>query len=59
MKMGTFSTTVGIKPHGRRIVPLRMCFRFAGDELNGIADLAAWAERNRVKLVDQAFQRWI
>jgi hypothetical protein len=60
MSMRDFNNTViGIKPYGAKIVPINMCFRFAKDEENGIADLANWAERNKVKVSNTFFFRWI
>ncbi|SDX06522.1 hypothetical protein [Paenibacillus sp. CF384] len=57
--MGYFRPTIGIKPHGKNIVPIQMCFRFAKDEDQGISDLGKWAVQNDVKLVHKRFLRWI
>ncbi|MBP3962811.1 hypothetical protein [Paenibacillus lignilyticus] len=57
--MGYFRPTIGIKPHGKNIVPLHMCFRFAKDEDQGISDLGKWAAQNDVLLVHKRFLRWI
>ncbi|GLX68651.1 hypothetical protein MU1_29960 [Paenibacillus glycanilyticus] len=59
MIMGYFRPVIGIKPHGKKIVPLKMCFKFPEDEDKGIADLTKWAETNKVKLVKRDFIRWI
>ncbi|SFT08886.1 hypothetical protein [Paenibacillus sp. BC26] len=57
--MGYFRPAIGIKPHGKKIVPLPMCFRFAKDEDQGISDLGKWAAQNGVLLVHKRFLRWI
>jgi hypothetical protein len=59
MKMGYFRPVIGIKPHGRTIVPIRMCFKFKLDEDKGSTDLANWAEKNKVTMVNKPFMRWI
>ncbi|MFE5319415.1 hypothetical protein ACFQ88_11980 [Paenibacillus sp. NPDC056579] len=59
MRMGYFKPTIGIKPHGVSIVPIRMCFRFANDEKAGITELVNWAEKNNVAMVHRSFVRWI
>ncbi|REE66663.1 hypothetical protein A8990_14931 [Paenibacillus taihuensis] len=56
---GYFSPLIGIKPRGKRIVPTAMCFRFAGDEDQGSADLAKWAAQHQVKIVNKPFMRWL
>ncbi|CAM3491622.1 hypothetical protein PALU110988_25235 [Paenibacillus lupini] len=59
MIMGYFRPTIGIKPYGKKVVPLNLCFRFAENEDKGNADLAIWAETNNVKIVNKDFMRWI
>jgi hypothetical protein len=59
MIMGYFRPTIGIKPYGKKVVPLHLCFRFAEKEDKGNADLAIWAEANNVKIVYKDFMRWI
>jgi hypothetical protein len=59
LKRGYFRPVIGIKPHGKHLVPIRMCFRFSEDEDEGIADLVKWAETNDVKLVNKSFMTWI
>jgi hypothetical protein len=50
---------IGIKPHGTRIVPTTLCFRYVDKEEKGIADIAEWAKRNNVKIDYSFFFRWI
>ncbi|TCM95700.1 hypothetical protein EV294_10668 [Paenibacillus sp. BK033] len=50
---------IGIKPHGARIVPVRMCFRYVDKEEQGFADIADWAKKNNVKVDYGFFFRWI
>lgn len=52
-------TVIGIKPIGKRIVPIRLCFRFAKGEGDGEAVLTSWTERNEVKMLHKFFLRWI
>ncbi|MFD2384606.1 hypothetical protein ACFSWD_26435 [Paenibacillus xanthanilyticus] len=59
MIKGYFNPIVGLLPHGKRIVPVEMVFRFTSDEDKGFADLKNWAERNQVRIVHRSFQRWI
>lgn len=60
MSMGDFKKPViGIKPYGAQIVPISMCFRFVKNGEKGAADLANWAERNKVKLDNTFFIKWI
>lgn len=60
MSMGDFKNPViGIKPYGAQIVPISMCFRFVKNGEKGSADLANWAERNKVKFDNTFFIRWI
>jgi hypothetical protein len=57
--MGYFSPTIGIKPYGKKVVPLSLCFRFAENEDKGNVDLVNWAETYNVKIVNKDFMRWI
>lgn len=59
MLSGYFSPVIGIKPYGKRIVPVPFCFRFAQDEDEGHDDLIKWAKDNGVKLVYKRFIRWL
>ncbi len=59
MLSGYFSPVIGIKPYGKRIVPVPFCFRFAQDEDEGHDDLIKWAKDNEVKLVYKRFIRWL
>lgn len=59
MLSGYFSPVIGIKPYGKRIVPVPFCFRFARDEDDSHDDLIKWANDNEVKLVYKRFIRWL
>ncbi|WP_181593076.1 hypothetical protein [Paenibacillus sp. YN15] len=59
MKMGYVWPVIGIKPYGKRIVPVPFCFRFAKDGKQGLEDLEKWAEDNGVKMTRKAFTRWL
>jgi Na+/melibiose symporter-like transporter len=59
MLSGYFSPVIGIKPYGKRIVPVPFCFRFARDEDDSHDDLIKWAKDNEVKLVYKRFIRWL
>lgn len=59
MIRGYFSPLIGIKPYGKRIVPVPFCFRFARDQDHGHDDLIKWAKDNEVKLVYKRFIRWL
>ncbi|AZN38321.1 hypothetical protein [Paenibacillus albus] len=58
-KRGYLWPLIGIKPYGARIVPLALCFHFVGDKDQGCSELAQWAARNNVKMVNKPFMRWI
>jgi hypothetical protein len=55
LKNGYFRPIIGIKPYGKKIVPINMSFRFSEDEDRGIADLRNWAEKNNVRMVNKSF----
>ncbi|WP_336773378.1 hypothetical protein [Paenibacillus sp. MMO-58] len=59
MKMGYFNPVIGIKPKGKRIVPLRWCFSFAVNEDQGIMDVKEWAAANNIKMVNKDFMSWL
>ncbi|WP_041613466.1 hypothetical protein [Paenibacillus sp. JDR-2] len=59
MKMGYFSPVIGIKPKGKKIVPLRLCFSFAMHEDQGIMDLKEWAAAHNIKMVNKDFMSWL
>lgn len=50
---------IGIKPKGRAIVPLKLCFTFAEDQTEGIRQLEIWARERRVKVSKGFFMRWL
>ncbi|MBP1963364.1 hypothetical protein [Paenibacillus aceris] len=50
---------IGIKPYGAQIVPMWLCFSFVKNGEKGAADLAIWAESNKVKFDNTFFIRWI
>ncbi|WP_150272935.1 hypothetical protein [Paenibacillus tepidiphilus] len=56
---GYFRPVVGIKPVGRRIVPVPLSFRFAEEEDRDIKEIERWAEENRVKLSYTPFVKWL
>ncbi|WP_222708548.1 hypothetical protein [Paenibacillus sp. N3.4] len=52
---------IGVKPVGKKIVPLRYCFEFA-DEDNQVDALEAmmdWANQHHIPVRKTAFVRWI
>ncbi|MCM3628419.1 hypothetical protein M3194_13705 [Paenibacillus glycanilyticus] len=59
MKMGYFRPVIGIKPIGKKVVPLKLCFKFSENEDQGISDIQSWAETNRIKIVNQDFMTWL
>ncbi len=59
MRKGYFKPVIGVLPHGKKIVPIYMAFRFSKDEDRGISDLINWAEKNNVKVVNKEFKTWI
>lgn len=59
MTQGVFHTVVGILPHGSRLVPMNMTFRFPEEQDKGISDLRKWAERNQVKMGYNTFRNGI
>lgn len=50
---------IGIKPKGRRIVPLKLCFQFVEDQTEGIEQLERWAQASHVKITKGFFMRWL
>lgn len=56
---GYFWPVIGIKPVGKLIVPVRLCFRFNEHEDQAIIELQQWAEKNHVKIQKKKFIRWI
>ena len=59
MIMGYFKPIIGLKPYGKKIVPIPLCFRFSKDTEKGIDDMMKWAEDNHVRVVNKSFIRWI
>lgn len=59
MIRGFFKPVIGILPHGYRVVPTYMTFRFTMDEDKGMSDLKDWAERNGIKMGSKWFRNWI
>ncbi|RAV09765.1 hypothetical protein [Paenibacillus contaminans] len=57
MVRGYFNPIIGIKPVGKRIVPIKLCFRFLDEK--GMKELADWAERNQVAFSYKHFMSWI
>ncbi|HEY2491330.1 MAG TPA: hypothetical protein VGI33_00100 [Paenibacillus sp.] len=56
---GYFKPVIGIKPSGKLLVPIRLCFRFNENEDQAILELKQWAERNQVKIYNKSFIRWM
>ncbi|MBT2765318.1 hypothetical protein J7E85_29795 [Paenibacillus sp. ISL-20] len=50
---------IGIKPKGRKIVPLKLCFAFAEEQAEGIRQLETWAQERHVKISKGFFMRWM
>ncbi|WP_019911669.1 hypothetical protein [Paenibacillus sp. HW567] len=50
---------VGIKLSGKRIVPLRLCFRFIDDREQSMKQLGRWAMENGIKLDYGLFLKWM
>lgn len=50
---------IGIKPKGRKIVPLKFCFQLAEDQAEGIRQLETWAQERQVKVSKGFFMRWL
>lgn len=50
---------IGIKPKGRAIVPLKLCFTFAEEQTEGIRQLEIWARERQVKVSKGYFMRWM
>ncbi|WP_435171935.1 hypothetical protein [Paenibacillus glycanilyticus] len=59
MKMGYFNPVIGVKPKGKWIVPLPLCFSFAVNEDQGIMDVKEWAAANNIKMVNKDFMSWL
>jgi hypothetical protein len=59
MKNGYFRPVIGIKPYGKRIVPVPYCLRFAKEVDQGVDDLTKWAEQNGVRVAHKFFMRWL
>ncbi|GAB6988735.1 hypothetical protein [Paenibacillus pini] len=54
-----YKEVVGVKPKGKRIVPLNLCFRFNRNQSGGIVELETWAEENTVKFSRRFFMKWL
>lgn len=50
---------VGIKLKGKRIVPLRLCFKFIDHREQSMKQLGRWAEENGIKLDYGLFMKWM
>ncbi|WP_223067732.1 hypothetical protein [Paenibacillus caui] len=50
---------IGIRPKGRRIVPMKLGFKFAEDEDEAMKELAHWAKMNKVPMVEKKFFKWV
>lgn len=59
MKMGYIGPLVGLKPYGKRVVPVPLCFRFARNEEQGLDDLLQWAKAHEVTVTEKFFFRWL
>lgn len=56
---GLSKKLIGIRPKGKRIVPLKLGFKFAEAEDEAVKGLADWAEAHEVPLEDKKFFKWI
>ncbi|WP_018759932.1 hypothetical protein [Paenibacillus terrigena] len=54
-----YGEVVGVKPKGKWIVPLNLCFRFSKDQVGGIIELETWAEESSVRISRSFFMRWL
>lgn len=59
MMTGFTRKLIGIRPKGKRLVPLRLGFKFSGDEDEALKLLSFWAESNKVKLEEKKFFKWV
>jgi ABC-type iron transport system FetAB permease component len=50
---------IGIKPKGRNIVPLKLCFTFTEEQTEAIRQLESWAQEHHVKISKRFFMRWM
>ncbi|WP_339293317.1 hypothetical protein MKY48_15080 [Paenibacillus sp. FSL W8-0187] len=50
---------IGIKPKGRKLVPLKLCFTFAEEQTEAIRQLETWAQEHHVKISKRFFMRWM
>lgn len=50
---------IGFKLHGRRLVPMDLCFYFdKNEEQEGLIELHQWAEHNKIEVKRKFFQTW-
>ncbi|SFD77960.1 hypothetical protein SAMN05216378_1394 [Paenibacillus catalpae] len=59
INMGYFRPVIGIKPIGKMVVPVKLCFRFLENGDQGIADIKGWAAANKIKMVNRDFMTWL
>lgn len=50
---------IGIKPKGRKLVTLKLCFTFAEEQTEAIRQLETWAQEHHVKISKRFFMRWM
>lgn len=56
---GYFSQVIGIKPHGKRLVPSLLCFKIKGSEEEHTEEIIAWAKQNGIHIKYGRIFRWI
>jgi hypothetical protein len=57
--MDGYKRAVGIKPRGKRLIPVGMSFSFVQGEPEGLKALQEWAESNHVKVRNGNFFRFV
>ncbi|MFD2611038.1 hypothetical protein [Paenibacillus gansuensis] len=56
---GYFREEYGIRLHDKRIVPVKLCFRFVQPDDPAVQQLKQWGAVNQIPLVRKPFTRWI
>lgn len=59
MIQGYFSQIIGIKPHGKRLVPSLLCFKIKGSEEEHTEEIITWAKQNGIRIKYGRIFRWI
>jgi len=59
MIRGYFIQTIGILPKNKNRVPASFCFKFTGNEEDGIKELTEWANLRKIEVVKENFKSWI